>query len=122
MTSPALQLGAATAAQPAGRAWDAVRVPRSIGLLALATLGARSGAVIEDDRALYWLVPTGSAAGWDITNTTVLGVGVKVLVPPARRTAGPGPFWRICPGDTWLTDVTALRAAVEDAYRPEAAR
>ncbi|MFC8898203.1 hypothetical protein [Streptomyces cinereoruber] len=122
MASPALQLGAATAAQPAGQAWDAVRVPRGIGLLALEALGARSGAVIEDDRALYWLVPPGSAAGWDITNTTVLGTGAKVLVPPARRTAGPGPFWRVCPGEAWLTDTDALRAAVEDAYRPEVAR
>ncbi|MGA4979869.1 hypothetical protein [Streptomyces cinereoruber] len=122
MTTPALNLGAATTAQLAGQAWDAIRVPRSIGLLTLDILGARSGAVIEDGLALYWLVPIGTATGWDITGTTVLSAGARVSVPPARRMAGPGPFWRVCPGDTWLTDADTLRAAVEDAYQPKAAR
>lgn len=120
--TPALNLGAATTAQPAGQTWDAVRVPRSIGLITLDILGARSGAVIEDERALYWLVPLNTATGWDITNIAILGVGTRVSVPPARRMAGPGPFWRVCPGETWLTDADALRAAIEDAYQPEAAR
>ncbi|MFJ5876922.1 hypothetical protein ACIQD1_19640 [Streptomyces sp. NPDC093088] len=122
MTTPALNLGAASTAQLAGQAWDAVRVPRGIGLLTLEILGARSGAVIEDERALYRLLPTGAATGCDITGTTVLNAGARVSVPPARRMAGPGPFWRVCPGDTWLTDADALRTAVEDAYQPEAAR
>lgn len=106
---------------PAGRDWDAVRVPRSVGLAAVTILGVRSGAVIEDPRepCLYWFIAAGSAGEWAVDNTQLLQAGAFLSVPPARRTDGPGPYWRICPGDTdWLTDVGALRAAVEDALGP----
>ncbi|MGH4029365.1 hypothetical protein ACQB60_10570 [Actinomycetota bacterium Odt1-20B] len=104
--------------QAVGVCWDVVRVPRHIGVRALEVLGTRSGAVIEDpnEPALYWFVPTGAAAVWDIPGTRPLGLNQHLVVPPARRVRGPGPHWRICPADGELiTDTVALRAAVQDA-------
>ncbi|MFE5591202.1 hypothetical protein [Streptomyces sp. NPDC056549] len=110
-----------TACEPrtVGAEWDAVQVPHSVGLLALDILGTRSGAVIEDGKAFYWLLPAGSTEGWGTANTQALPAGTTLAVPPARRTVGPGPHWRICPGDDQLlTHAAALRAAVEDASGP----
>lgn len=107
--------------QPAGRIWDAVRVPLTIGQHALDILGRRSGAVIEDPigLVLYWLIPPGSAKSWQLTDIRVLGDGGHLAVPPPRRTQGPGPHWRICPGDGQLvTDSHALHAAISDALAP----
>ncbi|QTD96215.1 hypothetical protein [Streptomyces cyanogenus] len=41
--------------------WDAVRVPRQLGLSAMEILGARTGAVVEDpaQSALYFFLPVG---------------------------------------------------------------
>lgn len=106
-----------------GGNWDAIRVPRSVGLDALAILGRRSGAVLEDPltAALYFFVPSRAVAEWDVAGTRVLGDGDHVVIPPLRRTQGPGPHWRICPGDDgWATDRAALRAALEDATTPAA--
>lgn len=106
---------------PVGVSWDAVRVPRTVGLTALTILGARSGAVIEDPSgvALYWSIRPGRASDWDVANTVALSTGSLVVVPPDRRTVGPGPHWRVCPGtESWTTDVEALRAAVEDPLHP----
>lgn len=109
--------------EAAGGAWDAVRVPRSAGLDALAILGHRSGAVLEDplSAALYFFIPRGTAADWDVDGTRVLGEDDHVVVPPDRRTQGPGPHWRICPSvDAWITDPAALQAALQDAVAPRA--
>lgn len=103
----------------AGEGWDAIRVPRSVGLAALAILGTRCGAVVEDSTVLYFFAPVGTASAWEVENTRALGSGSAVTIPPARRTQGPGPHWRMCPGDgSWLTDPAALRAAIEDAFGP----
>ncbi|WP_351232172.1 hypothetical protein [Streptomyces sp. NPDC002133] len=110
---------------PAGRDWDAVRVPRSVGLTALSILGARSGAVLEDPGALalYWFVPAGAAADWAVTNTRPIGRGTFVVIPPPLRIEGPGPHWRICPTDgTWTTQPGALQAAIEAALNPAMGR
>ncbi|MFJ3084973.1 hypothetical protein [Streptomyces sp. NPDC086838] len=107
--------------EEAGRAWDAVRVPRSVGLDALRILGGRSGPVLEDPSSvvLYWFIPRGASAAWDVPNTRTLEQDAHIVIPPARRTQGPGPHWRICPGDgAWITDAGALRAAVLDALGP----
>lgn len=102
--------------QEAGVDWDAIRVPRVLGLTALDILGPRSGAVIDDGHALYWFLPLGAVDGWEVESTWPISAGSSLTVPPARRTQGPGPCWRICPGDTnWHTDTAALRAAIEDA-------
>jgi len=103
----------------AGQGWDAIRVARSVGLAAMDILGSRCGAVVEDSTVAYFFVPVGTAASWDVDSTRPLGAGTSVTIPPARRTEGPGPHWRICPGDDgWITDPAALRAAIEDALEP----
>ncbi|MET7441888.1 hypothetical protein ACFYQQ_01320 [Streptomyces sp. NPDC005496] len=120
-TTRPLRTSAGCTLHSAGQEWDAVRVPRSIGLAAVQILGTRCGAVVEDSHsaALYYFVTPGSAAAWDADNVRVLGDGATVTIPPARRTQGPGPHWRVCPGDSnWLTDAAALRAAIEDAFGP----
>ncbi|MFE1272156.1 hypothetical protein [Streptomyces sp. NPDC058758] len=99
-----------------GAEWHAVRVPRGVGLLVLDILGARSGAVIEDGTALYWLLPAGSTEGWTAPGTKALTAGTVLSVPVARCTTAPGSHWRICPGeDRLLTSADALRAAMADA-------
>ncbi|MCX4588136.1 hypothetical protein [Streptomyces sp. NBC_01481] len=107
--------------QAAGVDWDAVRAPRSIGIRALAILGNHSGAVIEDpcEPAVYWFVREGSTTGWEVPETRPLGVTQYLVVPPAHRVKGPGPHWRISPTDGRLiTDVRALRTAIEAAVAP----
>ncbi|RMB87680.1 hypothetical protein [Streptomyces shenzhenensis] len=105
----------------ASRDWDAIRVPRSIGLAAMAVLGTRCGAVVEDRTVVYYFVPAGTAQAWDMENTRPLGTGASVTIPPARRTEGPGPHWRMCPGeDGWLTQPQALQAALEDCMSVKA--
>ncbi|CAM5554960.1 MULTISPECIES: hypothetical protein [Streptomyces] len=102
--------------------WDAVRVPRQLGLSAREILGTRAGAVVEDPTrgAIYFFTPAGTADTWDLGNTEALPAGATVPIPPTRRTEGPGPHWRICPGnDGWLTDPAALAAALQDAFRPQ---
>ncbi|MFI9029941.1 hypothetical protein [Streptomyces sp. NPDC053560] len=98
-----------------GVTWDVVGVDRAVGLAAVVILGPRCGAVIDDAQCLYWLVAPGAAAGWPVAGGQVLSDGT-VAVPPLRWSAGPGAFWRVCPGDSdWTTSADALRAAVEDA-------
>ncbi|MFF4661931.1 hypothetical protein [Streptomyces sp. NPDC001282] len=101
-------------------ACDAIRVPRSVGLDALAILGGRSGAVLEDPPALYWFIPLGRGAEWNVAGTRVLDDDAGLAIPPSRRTQGPGPHWRVCPADgMWITDAAALQAALEDVSSPQ---
>lgn len=105
--------------QGAGVTWDAVRVPSGAGPHVLTQLGSSSGAVIQDEPALYWFVQTGSAATWDVPGTRSLGPTQYLVVPPPHRVQGPGPHWRILPSDSeLLTDVDALHAAVQHAMSP----
>ncbi|MCI3226128.1 hypothetical protein [Streptomyces sp. NP-1717] len=100
--------------------WEAIRVPRFLGLTALDILGSRCGAVVDDpvEMALYWLIPVGAGATWEVATTRVDTEHLTIPVP--RRPRGPGPHWRMCPGeDRWLTDADALRAALEDALGPQ---
>lgn len=101
----------------AGIDWDAIRVPRSVGVNCLEILGHRNAAVVEDPResALYWFIAAGASAGWDVPQTRPLGVTQYLVVPPLHRVAGPGPHWRIgLVEGRLITDVQALRGAVED--------
>ncbi|TGZ14765.1 hypothetical protein DV517_62480 [Streptomyces sp. S816] len=123
MPSTRLPSAAGATLHDAGHDWDAIRVPRSVGLAALAILGTRCNAAIEDGLTgagcVYYFVPTGTAGTWDVENTVALGLGSALVIPPARRTEGPGPHWRVCPGDDgWLTDPDALAAAIGDAFGP----
>jgi len=114
-----LPAGRTVSMQPAGQWWDAVRVPRPIALEALGRLGNRSGAVIEDQGGgiLYWLVPAGQTADWQMPETasiTVLGTSSHVAVPGPQRMAGP--HWRIPPTrSTALTDPRQLHDALARA-------
>ncbi|MFJ8995643.1 hypothetical protein ACIRQH_35210 [Streptomyces sp. NPDC102279] len=107
--------------QDAGVDWDAIRVPRSVGASAVAILGTRCGAVVEDSMngAVYFFTPVGTAEVWTVDTTRALGAGSAVTIPPTRRVQGPGAFWLMCPGeDRWLTDPAALTAALADACAP----
>ncbi|WFB09469.1 hypothetical protein LRS74_22300 [Streptomyces sp. LX-29] len=104
-------------AQPAGRWWDAVKVPSLIGQRALALLGGNSGPVIEDTYGAvwYWLVAPGVAGDWTIQR--VLSLGAYVAVPPVERTYGPGPHWRVVPArEGRLTDAGRLHSALRTAH------
>ncbi|MET7746724.1 hypothetical protein [Streptomyces sp. NPDC005385] len=105
--------------QPSGLTWDAIVVPRPLGLGAVAILGPRCGAVVDDLSNLTWFVAHGAADGWPLQQATILAeTRHTVAIPPVRLTRGPGPHWSVCPGDgDWLTDVRALQAALEDCFR-----
>lgn len=121
MPTSRLPTAAGCTLYPAGEDWDAIRVPRSVGLAAMAILGTRCGAVVEDplSTAVYFFTPVGTASEWEVENTRALGDDSTVTIPPARRVEGPGVYWRMCPGeDGWLTDPQALEAALGDAFGP----
>ncbi|MEU1141764.1 hypothetical protein ABZ392_33650 [Streptomyces sp. NPDC005885] len=103
--------------QDTGQTWDAIRVRRQLGIAAMAILGPRCGAVLEypPKDIVYFFVAPGTAAEWVVEGTQAVGKGGTLTIPPARYTAGVGPHWRVCPGDSdWITDSRALRAALED--------
>ncbi|MFE3031612.1 hypothetical protein ACFXKY_08175 [Streptomyces canus] len=120
MPTTRLPSAAGCTLEDAGQDWDAIRVPRTVGAPAVAILGSRCGAVVDDplSDALYFFTPVGTAAAWDVVGTRALGEGAAVTLPPRRRTEGVGPHWRVCPGDDgWITDPQALRAALADSER-----
>lgn len=103
---------------PAGRWWNAIRVPVALGTLALKSLGDETGAVIKDGYGgiMYWLVPPGDASEWRMADVQVLGRGSHVAVPPLRRTSAPGLYWRVpLSHDRYWTDTERLRAALTAA-------
>ncbi|MFD8865570.1 hypothetical protein ACFV1F_14560 [Streptomyces sp. NPDC059590] len=111
--------------QPAGRAWDVVRVPVfiDIGKRVLDLLGEATGAVIENpiDRVLYWLIEPGAATSWDMSllpSVQVWGTTAYIEVPPADFETGPGVRWLVpLRHDRYLTDPTVLLAALRTATR-----
>lgn len=115
--APAVQAVDGYQLQAAGYEWDALRVPTTMGVSALAALGMSSGAVIEDPRegALYWFVPPGATAGWHLPGTRPLSRTHHLVVPVRSRAMGPGPRWHIRPENGLLTDPAALRSALEMA-------
>jgi hypothetical protein len=121
MSATALSTTLACTLQTAGEDWDAIRTPKSLGLAAMAILGSRCGAVVEDSSGavVYFFTPCGTASRWSVDHAQAVEEGDTVPVPPARRTQGPGPHWRMCPGEgRMLTDPDALKAALEDAFGP----
>ncbi|MGI5455190.1 hypothetical protein ACQEWB_18815 [Streptomyces sp. CA-249302] len=104
---------------PAGKWWDAIKVPRAIALETLDRLRDESGAVMEDpwSDTLYWLVPTGRATAWEMpesSHVTVLGDTAHLVVPGPQCTVGP--HWRVPPGlSNFLTDPEKLHDALARA-------
>jgi anti-sigma regulatory factor (Ser/Thr protein kinase) len=107
-----------TALLPAGRDWDAISAPWSIARLACAALdviGVRDFAVLSDPDAgsVYWLVPAGTSADWDLPPTRALGAPHQLAIPDASRTKPPGLRWvRVPQPGVWLTDPDLLRCAL----------
>ncbi|MFE3687407.1 hypothetical protein ACFXPM_29805 [Streptomyces sp. NPDC059095] len=99
----------------AGVDWDAVRVPRVLGLTALDITGPRSGAAIDDGHGPYWFLPSGAGHDWDGQSTRLLARGSSLTVPPARRTQGPGPTGGSARVTRTGTPSLRLCAALEDA-------
>lgn len=106
---------------PAGRDWDAIRVPV---YLADATIEALDdcGAVLGDTwgGCVYWLVPVGTADTWTVPYTRACGETQYVAVPSTGHREPPGLHWLIPPtADRCLTDPVLLRDAVESAIALE---
>ncbi|MGW7001457.1 hypothetical protein ACWGCW_01170 [Streptomyces sp. NPDC054933] len=104
-----------TTVAPAGQQWDAIKVPRHIGLAALETLQGTAGPVIVDpaDRALYFFVAPGTSLAWDVPDTRALGDATYVVVPPLGRRMPPGPYWlNPSGGPREHTPAAALRLAL----------
>jgi hypothetical protein len=100
----------------AGKTWDAVRVPRFIGLQALNVIQGQQGAIVMDprDRAMYFLVPPGTTADWSLAQSTALGETNYVVLPADDKEIPPGPFWLVPPRRGRLhTDTGALRIALQ---------
>lgn len=104
-----------------GTDWDAIRMPRYLGLAAAEHLGDTLGTVIVEpgERRMYVLVPQGTAGRWDFPDTHALGADCYLPLPSASRSGPPGPYWLTPPGYRWtLTDPDDLRAALTAASQP----
>ncbi|MEV5435973.1 hypothetical protein AB0K80_08065 [Streptomyces sp. NPDC052682] len=109
---------------PAAAGCDVVTVPARQGLEAIDLLrrgaGEAVGPVLHDGGGdtLGFLVPPGTAAGWDVpgsTCTQTLGRGVS-LAPPEPPLEGAA--WLLPPGEAErATDPVVLRAALGEAAR-----
>jgi hypothetical protein len=106
---------------PAGVAWDAVKVNRYLAVRAIEHI-AQPGAVAVDpapaEPVLYFFVPVGSAAVWDVPQTRVLTVNSHVVLPPDGKEAPPGPYWLVSPS-RGLTSTADLRHALNEAQDGE---
>lgn len=103
---------------PAGKAWDAVRLPRQLGLQALSDVAGKVGAIVMEPAVwrMYFLVPPGSTRAWSLPQTTALGETNHVVLPPVSRERPPGPYWLISPRHGRLhTSTDDLYTAVEIA-------
>lgn len=112
-----------------GEAFDAVRVSQWIGAYALELLAGRSRGVIADRRSgvLYWLIPPGAAADWDLP-VLVYGSACYAPVPSLAPRGARGVHWLVPPDGDGLTDPDELRDALAAAVaallgpRPETTR
>lgn len=101
----------------AGEHWDAVRVERRTGLLAIEHLDGQCGAVICDPwtRILYFLTTAGGTGDWDVDRTRACSSSTYVSVP-ALGAEGHQLHWERRPSrDLHLTDPGLLRAALANA-------
>lgn len=104
--------------EPAGHAWDAIRVPTRIGLPLLDRLGHDTGAVIRDvsGGGLFWLVRPRAADRWELPQpfVTIYGATTYIAVPPVDRTEGHTLRWVVPLTPTcYLTDHQLLHDALK---------
>ncbi|WCN01455.1 hypothetical protein [Streptomyces sp. M92] len=110
---------------PACDACDVVTVPTRQGLEAVDILrrgtGDGVGPVIHDDGCdtLGFLVPSGTAAAWDVPGSTCTETdGRGLRLAPAPEPPVEGSDWLLPPGEADLaTDPVVLRAALGEAAR-----
>ncbi|WP_328335752.1 MULTISPECIES: hypothetical protein [unclassified Streptomyces] len=105
----------------AGQRWDAVRVPRFIGLQALNHLVGQEGAIVMDpgNRRVYFLVPPGTTRSWNLPQTTALGETSHVVLPADDKEIPPGPYWLVSPRRGRLcTSTEALHNALRTVLGP----
>ncbi|MFF4138036.1 DUF6415 family natural product biosynthesis protein [Streptomyces mirabilis] len=109
----------------AGVRWDVVKVRRFLGLQAIEHI-EQPGAVAVDPHSpepmLYFFVPAGTLADWDVPDTRALNsteCTTHVVLPPGHREAPPGPYW-LLPPSCGLTPTDTLHRALERAlHRPD---
>ena len=85
-------------AMPVGEDWDAIKVRRDYGIVAMSFLGEASGAVMGDPYGgcFYFLIPPNSGMDWsfpEAARVVHLSVACWVTVPPRERCRPPGPHW-----------------------------
>ncbi|MFJ3674005.1 hypothetical protein ACIPSE_46980 [Streptomyces sp. NPDC090106] len=100
---------------PVGVEWDAVKVQRHLGIRAIELIDDPGAVAVDPTRpepVLYFFVPAGSAALWDVPETQALGTNSHMVLPQEYRHAPPGPYWLI-PQKRGLTAVAALQRALE---------
>lgn len=100
---------------PAGVDWDAIRVPRFLGLQVIERLGPQVGPVIVHPgaRTMYFLVPRGTTGAWTaMTPAAVLGDGCYVFLPARYKQRPPGPYW-LTPRQQPLADTPTIRTTLE---------
>ncbi|WP_053750434.1 hypothetical protein [Streptomyces sp. MMG1533] len=103
---------------PAGRYWDAVRLPRDLGFQTMTFVSGSVGAVLMGPpaRGMYFLVPPRTTGSWDVPRTSALSSSSYVALPPEHRVRPPGPYWLLSPQRGLLhTRTDELRTAVETA-------
>ena len=112
--------GAGLMMLPAGRRWDVLTVPGTLGLTALAVLSraaARPGPVLADrgSENVGFFVPPGTAARLLGTGLRVAGEGTWIVVPrPGVR--GRGLRWLVAPdGSGRLNAPVPLELALHEA-------
>ncbi|MFF4308349.1 hypothetical protein [Streptomyces sp. NPDC001601] len=100
---------------PVGVHWDVVKVGRHIAVRAIERIET-PGAVAVDpapaEPVLYFFVPLGSAAVWNVPETTALGLKTHLVLPSAGKEPPPGPYWLIGQAQG-LTPAAVLRQALE---------
>jgi hypothetical protein len=106
----------ADTATPRASEWDGIRVLRHVGLAMLRHLPSASVPVIVDpvERALYFLVPVGSADHWQLPDRRVAEISPRLMLPPAHQWMPPGRYWLLMPTTSVQhAAVGSLRAALE---------
>ncbi len=104
-----------------GDGWDLVRTPAAVGFLALAHLRATStaiGPVLYDgpNERLYYAIDTGTAGSWGDLPVRHLTTNSWLVAPSLPLIDDWFGGWCELPADDTLTDVDALRAALQHPY------